>query len=370
MGDIKSIFDYEIFNISLDALLYSFLCILGGFLLKWFAGVAIAKLQVAAKKTKTGLDDIVLLSLAKPIGWACVLGGIYLAISFLPVPVEPLDVRKFINALLKSASIALTIWFLVLLVDDLMAEWAKKAAETETRLDDQLIPIVRGSTKTFLIIIGALLFLQNMGYSVSSLLAGLGLGGMAVALASKDVIANLFGSIVIFVDKPFHVGDWIEMGGVEGTVEEVNMRVTRIRTFANSLITVPNATFTTTAINNWSRMRKRRIKMTIGITYDTPADKVEKAVEAVRTIIREDDNIRNDFFLVTFNEFGPSSLNIFVYCFTATTVWADFLQAKQNFMLKVMKEFERLGVEFAFPTQTLHIASMPGEKDDGDNPAS
>lgn len=368
MENLNDILQYELMDIKISTYLYSFLCILGSFMLKWFLSLVLWRLESAAKKTRTGLDDLVLSSLSQPLGWACVLAGIYFATTFLPLPAEPVDVRRFVNAFLKSASIALTIWFLVLIVDGLMDRWAARAAETDTRLDDQLVPILRGSTKTFLIIIGVVLFLQNMGYSVSSLLAGLGLGGMAIALASKDVLANLFGSVVIFVDKPFQVGDWIEMGDVEGTVEEVNIRVTRIRTFANSLITVPNSSFTTTSINNWSRMRKRRIMMTIGVTYDTPAEKLEAAVQSIRDIITEDDNILNDFFLVTFNEFGPSSLNILVYCFTATTVWGDYLQAKQDFMLKVMREFEKLDVDFAFPTQTLHIASMPQEGGGADSP--
>jgi MscS family membrane protein len=194
---------------------------------------------------------------------------------------------------------------------------------------------------------------------VGSLLAGLGIGGVAIALASKDTVANLFGSLVIFLDKPFQIGDWIEMGSIEGTVEEVGLRTTRVRTFANSLITIPNAKFTTEAVNNWSRMKKRRIKMTVGLTYDATPDKVEEAVLRIREIIAADEKIRNDFYLVNFDNLGPSSLDLFVYCFTETTNWAEFLQAKQEFLLKIMRAVEELGLEFAFPTQTLHVESLP-----------
>jgi MscS family membrane protein len=200
-----------------------------------------------------------------------------------------------------------------------------------------------------------------MGYSVGSLLAGLGIGGFAVAMASKDTVANLFGSLVIFLDKPFQIGDWIEMESTEGTVEEVGLRTTRIRTFANSLVTVPNLLFTSHTVNNWSRMKKRRIKMTIGITYSTSAKKVDELVNRIRQLIENDEHIRNDFYLVNFDSFGPSSLGIFVYCFTATTNWADFLQAKQEFMLNIMDCVKELGLEFAFPTQSIHVESLPDE---------
>jgi len=245
------------------------------------------------------------------------------------------------------------------LVDGLADVWTEKAARTDTRLDDQLVPIVRRSSKVFFVVIGVVLVLQNMGYSVGSLLAGLGIGGVALAMASKDTVANLFGSLVIFLDKPFQIGDWVEMGAMEGTVEEVGLRTTRVRTFANSLVTVPNALFTTNIINNWSRMKKRRIKMTIGVTYDSPPDKVDALVNAIRKLIAEDEKLHNDFYLVNFDNFGPSSLDIFIYCFTVTTNWGEFLQAKQEFMLRLMGAVSDLGLSFAFPTQSIHVESLP-----------
>jgi MscS family membrane protein len=144
-------------------------------------------------------------------------------------------------------------------------------------------------------------------------------------------------------------------------VEEVGLRTTRVRTFANSVVTVPNLLFTSNAINNWSMMKKRRIKMTIGITYSTSAKKVDQLVQKIRKIIENDDKIRNDFYLVNFDNFGPSSLDIFIYCFTITTDWADFLQVKQEFMLKIIDCVNELDLEFAFPTQTVHVESLPNE---------
>jgi len=203
------------------------------------------------------------------------------------------------------------------------------------------------------------MIIQNAGGDVGSLLAGFGIGGVAVAMASKDTIANLFGSVVIFIDRPFQIGDWVDIGGQEGTVEEVGLRVTRIRTFANSLITVPNSQLTTTAINNWSRMQKRRIKLTIGLTYDSNADQMEKAVEAIRDVLRSDERIAQDFFLVNFTDFGPSSLDIFVYCFTNTVRWDEYMQVRQEVLLAFMRRIQALGLSFAFPSQSVYVESLP-----------
>ncbi|MDJ0761934.1 MAG: mechanosensitive ion channel family protein [Myxococcota bacterium] len=361
MDPIIKILRVEFFGIASWIYLAAFVAILFGFIGKKITAVIFRRLIRAASRTRLSLDDILLTSLSKPAEWGAVLGGLALAAVVLPVPREPIDVDRFIRALLTAVFIALVIWFAMRFVDGLTALWAKKAETTETKLDDQLVPIVRRSSKVFLFIIGVVLGLQNMGYSVASLLAGLGIGGVALAMAAKDTVANLFGSLVIFLDKPFQIGDWIEMGGTEGTVEEVGLRTTRVRTFANSLITVPNSLFTTETINNWSRMKKRRIKMTVGVTYDTSPEKMETLVRNIRQIIEEDEKIRSDFYLVNFDNFGPSSLDVFIYCFTETTVWSEFLQVKQAFMLKVMACVHDLGLAFAFPTQTVHLESMPND---------
>ena len=335
--------------------------ILVGFIGKKIAALIFRHLIKLTEKTKMPFDDMFLVALSKPVEWAVVLGGIFLAIVILPIPKEPVNIEKFVRAVLSATSIVLVVWFGSRLVEGITGWWEEKAAKTESKLDDQLVPIIRRSLKAFLYLIGAVLILQNMGYSVGSLLAGLGIGGVALAMASKDTVANLFGSVVIFLDKPFQIGDWIETGTTEGTVEEVGLRTTRVRTFANSLITIPNATFTTNAVNNWSRMKKRRIKMTLGVTYSTPPKKLDDLVLAIRKIIDEDDNIHSDSYLVNFDNFGPSSLDIFIYCFTKTTAWGEFLQAKQEFMLKLMSCVNEMGLDFAFPTQTIHVENMAGE---------
>ena len=363
MDRILELATYEFMGIALWIYATSFASVFLGFILKKVVGAIVRRFIQASEKTKFSIDDVLFTALLTPAEWTAMMSGIFIALKILPLPSEPVDVKRFVDASMNGVIVALVIWFATRLVDGLSEIWSKKAEQTETKLDDQLVPIARRSGKVFLFIIGVVLVLQNMGYSVGSLLAGLGIGGVAFAMASKDTVANLFGSLVIFLDKPFQIGDWIEMGAIEGTVEEVGLRTTRVRTFANSLITVPNLMFTTQSINNWSRMKKRRIKMTVGVTYDTGPDKMDLLVKRIREIIAEDEKIRDDFYLVNFDNFGPHSLDVFIYCFTVTTNWGDFLQAKQEFMLKIMRAVEALGLSFAFPTQSLHVESLPGAPD-------
>ncbi|RMG99107.1 MAG: mechanosensitive ion channel family protein [Deltaproteobacteria bacterium] len=191
------------------------------------------------------------------------------------------------------------------------------------------------------------------------MVAGLGIGGAAFALAAKDTVANLFGAIVIFVDRPFQVGDWVEIGSTEGTVEEIGLRVTQIRTFLNSVITIPNAQLTTTPINNWSRMRKRRIKMTVGVTYGATPEQILEGKAAIERLIASDERFDQSFFLVNFHEFGASSLDYFIYCFTVTTDWKEHMQIREEFLLGIMREFRKIGLEFAFPSQSVYVEKLP-----------
>jgi MscS family membrane protein len=369
---MKEIFDFlketTFIGIPLGTYLGAFGAVIGGFIAKKIASVVFARLARLSEKTKLKFDDILFDALSKPLAWAMALGGIFGALYVFALPVEPVNLVKLRGALFLVTYVWLVLWSAIRLTDGLSNWWAEAAKKTETKLDDQLVPIVRQSVKVFLYIVGVVFVLQNLGYSVMSLLAGFGLGGAALALASKDTVANVFGSIVIFFDKPFQIGDWIEMGSLEGTVEDVGLRTTRIRTFANSQVTIPNALFTTNTVNNWSKMKKRRIKMSVGVTYSSSPEKVDVLVCKIRQIIADDENMLHDFYLVNFDNFGPYSLDIFIYCFTRSTVWAEFLQAKQEFMFKIMHAVAELGLDFAFPTQTLHIGSIPPSLNASDVP--
>lgn len=234
----------------------------------------------------------------------------------------------------------------------------EKAEGTESTLDDQLVPFVEKSLKLVIVLLGILLVLQNMGVNVFSLLAGLGLGGLAFALAAKDTAANLFGSIMILVDRPFKIGDWIKVDGdIEGTVEEIGFRSTRLRTFYNSLITVPNAHMANVQIDNMGVRQYRRTFNTLDITYDTPIQKIQRFIDGIGKIIIENPISRKDYFHVYFSGYGESSLKIMVYFFLITNDWSEELKERQNIYFQIYELAEELEVEFAYPTQTLFLES-------------
>lgn len=356
MDTLKDFFNLGIGRLTLGDLTMAVVAVVAGFI----AGRLVFQLlgRIIERVPQHTLRRAALSSITAPVLWIFRGVGIWAALTLMPMPeFGSLDVHALLNTVYQGLTVGLATWLGVRVVSNFTALWAYRAAGTDGTFDDQLVPIVRQTAKVFIVITGAVMTLQNLDYNVGSLLAGLGIGGAALAFASKDTVANFFGSLVIFVDRPFQIGDWVEIGAVEGTVEQVDVRVTRIRTFSNSLIVVPNSHMTVTAIQNWSRMKKRRIKLSIGVTYDATPDKMRAAVKAIREIIESDERYEQDFYLVNFNELGESALEIFCYFFTKTTNWAEYMAIREEFLLSVMDAFAELGVSFAFPTRTLHLHS-------------
>ena len=238
---------------------------------------------------------------------------------------------------------------------------ARLALKTESTLDDQLVPLVRKTLKTFVVIIGTLFMLNNLNVPILPLITGLSIGGLAFALAAQDTIKNFFGSLMIFIDKPFQIGDWVTSGEVDGTVEEVGFRSSRVRTFRNSLMYIPNGKLADSLIDNHGLRKFRRFTTKITVTYDTPPVLMEVFVEGLRKIVLNHPNTVKDNFHVYFNDFGPSSLHIMFYIFFEVPAWGDELRCRHEVLLEIMKLAEKLGVNFAFPTQTLHVENFPGK---------
>ena len=345
----------EFLGSSLYQYFLAFLALLVGFigqrLIVYFIRERLPRLTA---KTKTEIDDTFLRVIEKPVGLFAVLVGFFLAGGALSLPTEP-NIRRFYFDTLKTFLAVDVAWLFLRFVDVLVVYLKSISKRTDTTLDDELLPIIRKTLKVFIALIAAVLILQNLGYSVTGLITGLGIGGLAVALAAQDLLSNVFGSFVIFTDRPFRMGDWIVAGDVEGVVEEVGFRSTKIRTFAKTLVTVPNKTIADLAIDNFSRMPKRRVKMTVGVTYETNADQMQQALAKIRELLRTHKGVDQNFFLVYFTEFGDSSLNILVYYFTVTTVWEEYLLAREEINLAIMRELEAMGLSIAFPTQTVYL---------------
>ncbi|AGA78330.1 mechanosensitive ion channel family protein [Echinicola vietnamensis] len=279
---------------------------------------------------------------------------------FIRVLQLPIEVVSWIVILLNAAKpLIITIVFYKL-ADLLSAYFERQADKTESNLDDQLVPLVRKTLKAFIIIVGSLFILKNgLQVDIWPFLTGLSIGGLAFALAAQDTIKNFFGSVMIFIDKPFQVGDWITSGDVDGTVEEVGFRSTRVRTFRNSLMYIPNGRIADATIDNHGLRQYRRFSTTITITYGTPPELINVFVEGLREIVKNHPLTRKDFYNVYFNNMSAYSLDIMFYVFFEVPTWGDELKGRHEILIQIVKLANELGVNFAFPTQTLHMETFP-----------
>jgi MscS family membrane protein len=239
---------------------------------------------------------------------------------------------------------------------DLICEVLLHQAErTEGKFDDILVPLFRKTVKVFIVAFGVVYSAQSLNINIVPLLTGLGIGGLAFAFAAKDTIENFFGSVAVILDRPFEVGDWVVIGDVEGTVEELGFRSTRVRTFYNSQVTIPNSTLVRATVDNYGRRRFRRWKTTIGVQYDTSPEKLVAFTEGIRELVRRHPYTRKDFYQVWCNDFADSSLNILLYIFHEVSDWSTELRERERMFVDIVRLADRLGVQFAFPTRTVHL---------------
>lgn len=315
--------------------------------LAWILKVNVSRWQKTHPSFE-GLDSNVL----RPLGLMAMALMWWSGLNMLGLPDTALVILLVAVKLLVSLS---GIWSAFRIVDIFDALWTNKALKTENKFDDLLVPMLSKSLKVFVVVIGIVFAADNLNIDVTSLLAGLGLGGLAFALAAKDLLGNFFGSVTVLMDRPFSIGDWVVIGDIEGTVEQVGFRSTRIRTFYNSLVTMPNSILTTTKIDNMGARRFRRMKQVLSVTYDTSPEKIEAFCEGIRKIIQLHPYMRKDYYQVYFNEYGAASLNILVYVFWATPDWSMELRERHRFLLDILRLAKQLDVEFAFPTQTLYL---------------
>lgn len=295
-----------------------------------------------------GLDNTVL----RPLGLMAMALIWWAGLTALGLPDVALIILSIAVKLLVSLS---GVWSAFRLVDVLYALLMNKAKGTANRFDDLLVHMISKSLKVFVIVIGIIFVADNLNVDVTSLLAGLGLGGLAFALAAKDLLGNFFGSITVLLDRPFHIGDWVIVGDIEGSVETVGFRTTKIRTFYNSVITLPNSVLTTTKIDNMGVRRYRRMKTMLGLTYSTPPEKIDAFCEGIRTLIHLHPYMRKDYYQVYFNQYSAASLDILIYVFWQTPDWNTELRERHRFLLDILRLAKQLDVEFAYPTQTIYL---------------
>lgn len=337
------------------------------------------------KKAHRDIQEQFILVIKKPMGIFLSAYAIDVCLSIFYYP-SPVPIR-FANFFV-IAYIILVSWLLIGILDGYGMMALSKIAQKSGK--KEVINLIIKILYFIVIVITILLILSRLGFDISTIIASLGIGGLAVALATKDIIANFFASILLLFDNSFSQGDWIVCAGVEGTVVEIGLRKTTIRTFDNSLVFVPNSKIMSENVKNWNRRKVgRQIKMSIGLTYSTTPDQLKECITEIKTMLQNHPGIAksgedsalnsSDFRLkykqnmvsvddlagyksnlfVVLDEFGDNSINILIYCFSKTVVWGEFLETKQDVMLKIMDILSKYETEFAFPSQSIYIEKLP-----------
>lgn len=302
----------------------------------------------ATKKTKTKLDDVLVDSIEEPIVLAIVIVGAYIALNFLAMPEAA---SSIINNVLRVLIAVDIIWLFSRSTTDIIDNLIKPLVEkAQPEMGAHFMHLVKRITITLIWGLGVLFIISNLGYDISTLIAGLGIGGVAIALALKDLLSNMFGGVTVITDRPFKVGDRIRVEGIDGKVEELGMRSTKIRSFDGTLYIVPNSKVTDSIIENVSKEKARKTKMIIGLEYGTSNAKIQKAKKIIEEVIKKN-KATDEKCLVYFTSFGAHSLDILVIYWIKDM--KKILPAKDEINMGIKERFENAKINIAFPTQTL-----------------
>lgn len=291
--------------------------------------------------------------LSSPVGLLVFAYTFKSLIGFLDLPENMLLIFTKIAGIIIVVA---TIMALIQLIDFACMFLERKAKVTENKFDDILVPLIRKTLRFFVYSLGIILIGDALSLNMKNILAGMGIGGIAFALAAKDTISNLFGSFTVLVDRPFSIGDWVKINGnIEGVIVEVGLRSTRVKTFYDSIITVPNGSLTNAYIDNYGKRQFRRYTTKLALDYSTPVEKIENFCEGIRQLIIKHPHTRKDYFHVYFTDMGASSLDVLLYVFWQVPDWSSELNERQNLLLDIMRLAKKMNISFAFPTQTLNI---------------
>ncbi len=325
-------------------------------LFNFFQKRLLKRLQRQAGKTANLWDDALIEALRRPLSLLIWIVGITFAIQIIENATDA-AIFSAVDGLRDVGVIAIFAWFLLRFIRKAQENIVAKKADAGEEVDHTTVEAIGKLLRVSVVITATLVILQTLGYSVSGVLAFGGIGGIAIGFAAKDLLANFFGGLMIYLDRPFAIGDWIRSPdrNIEGTVEHIGWRQSRIRTFDKRPLYIPNSIFATITVENPSRMTHRRIYETIGIRYDD-ADKMEAITEEVKAMLMAHPDIdQSQTLMVNFNAFAPSSLDFFIYTFTRTTVWTEYHEIKHKILMEIHNIVARHGAEMAFPTSTVHL---------------
>lgn len=351
--------DISFLGLSLEQYLKVLVVVLGLFVIQWLLQrVLFNYLQRLTGHTETTADDVLVESARGPLRLFMFFLAVLLLIDILALPGS---LNKWLFKIAQLGFILAGTWFCSgasRLLTLSLAAWLQKR---ETPLDEQVQPLITRVLRVIVWLMGLLMIIQNLGYSITGIIASLGIGGAAIAFASQDTIANVFGSAKVLLDRPFVIGDWIKStdASIEGVVEDIGFLSTRIRTFADTQITVPNNKIANLALENFSRMTKRRIYTHIGVPYDTRIEQIQQIVPRMKQYLTQHPELDPQTIFVNFTSFSESSLDIMVYFFTKTTNWGEWLRIREEIYLKFMEIIRASGTEIAVPARQLRFHQVP-----------
>jgi len=333
-----------------------FLIVFATLVLGLAASIVLSRLQARLARTRSAWDESLIDALSRPAQVLIWVVGLTLAVQ-ISARQSDASVLLTVEPLRNVGVIAVLAWFLLRFIKKSEANIIAQRRQEGKAIDYTAIDAIAKLLRLTVSITAILVALQTLGFSIAGVLTFGGVGGIAVGFAARDLLANFFGGLMVYLDRPFSVGDWVRSPDreIEGSVEEIGWRITRIRTFDSRPLYVPNATFANIALENPSRMQNRRIFETIGIRYDD-ADQMRKIVEEVKTMLLDNERIDQDrTLMVNFNTFAASSLDFFIYCFTKTVLWTEYHEVKQDVLLKTLQIIRKNGAQCAFPTSTVHL---------------
>ena len=320
-----------------------------------FSYMIIRVFKIKSKKAKEIKES----AFFKPLKVFFIILGIYLAIVFLRVPLQIND--QVMDIVTKTFKIISVIEFAVGLANSFTAKTIlgkKLRKRLSQKMDDTVFEFVLKITRVLIYVIAIFLVLAILEINLTGLIAGLGLGGVIVTLAAQDTAKNLFGGVVIFIDKPFVVGDWIEMDNYEGTIEDITFRTTRIRTFENALVNIPNAIIADASVTNWSKMEKRRYKTNLCVELDTPLEKLELLKARIEKMLQERESVFDDSIIVRFDQITDNGINILIYTYTNSVDYASYLKEVEDINIKIMKILNEEHIELAYDTKTVYVKNQ------------
>ncbi len=312
------------------------------------------KLRKLADQSNAKFDNYLIDIIEEPIAVFTVAIGIWGGAKFLTL--NDIALKFFDNIVHVLFAFTVT-WLIIRLIDMLVTVYVEPiVGDSHSKLDDQILPILKKSAKTIVLILAVIIVFSNLGYDVISILAGLGVGGLALALAAQDAVKHIIGGITIFWDKPFQIGDWIEVGGQSGSVAEVGLRSTRLKTVGNTTVVLPNSDVANSTLENFSTRKARRMIVMIGLTYETTADQMDEAIKIVEETIKSIEGTNHEDIMIRFVNFGAFSLDLeIVYWITDMSNWKPIIHQVN---MGIKRNLDAAKIDMAFPTETHYVINQ------------